>query len=209
MLRRFVYGLALLALDCRQPPPRVTTPAARSSSSSPASAALKSPFDVAGRRALIGRELPEPPAETVEEPISNVTGVSFYTDARHSVIDPQLEAANRAELAPLRQYVKRVTRLADAFVESRPARSAYAAQAGHALGRWARARALLGNANHQGEYEREWTLGGLALAYLKVQPDVDAGDDTAIGGWLCKIAEQVEPYYARPELESARNNHAY
>jgi poly(beta-D-mannuronate) lyase len=93
----------------------------------------------------------------------------------------------------------------------RPAQPAEAARTVEALAVWARARALLGTVNQQGEYEREWTLAGLALAYLRVRdaPGVEAGERISVERWLVKIAEAVQPNYGRANRLSSANNHAY
>jgi len=143
----------------------------------------------------------------------DVNGVSFYVDEHKSVIDPDLQEQNQAALRPLRAFVKEVTRLADGWMVSRPADARYAGLALGALTRWAAGGALLGAANQQGAYEREWTLGSLALAYLKLRdaPSVPATRATRamIAEWLCAVARLVEPPYERAGKTSSRNNHAY
>src|SRR5947209_7853472 len=74
-----------------------------------------------------------------------------------------------AVLAPLRRFVAHIVALSDGWMVSRPADPRYAERAGEALASWAAAGALLGQVNQQGAYEREWTLGSLALAYLKMR----------------------------------------
>jgi poly(beta-D-mannuronate) lyase len=142
-----------------------------------------------------------------------VDGVSFYADEHKSVIDPDLQEQNQAALRPLRAFVKEVTHLADEWMVSRPADARYAGLALGALERWAAGGALLGAANQQGAYEREWTLGSLALAYLKLRdaPSVPATRATRAktAAWLCAVARLVEPSYERQNKTSSRNNHAY
>jgi len=179
----------------------------------PGTRVLRSPFDVEARRAEVGVALPEPKTAPalVMAPMRDVNGVSFYADEHKSVIDPDLQAQNVAALRPLRAFVKEVTRLADGWMVSRPADPRYAGQALTALARWAASGALLGAANQQGAYEREWTLGSLALAYLKIRdaPGVDPTARAAIDHWLCAVAAQVEPPYERAGKTSSANNHAY
>jgi poly(beta-D-mannuronate) lyase len=149
-------------------------------------------------------------------PVVDVEGVSFYIDDAKSIADPELERRNRQALEPLRAFVRAVVGLADAWFASEISGSPDAALAGSviaALVRWAEAGALLGAVNHQGAYEREWSLGSLALAYLKVRqaPDsVNALDSRdAIQAWFRAIAARIEPDYERPGLKSSANNHAY
>ncbi len=148
----------------------------------------------------------------------DVEGVSFYVDPARSVADPELERRNREALEPLRAFVRAVVGLADAWITSETggssdpalADAALAGAAIDALARWAEAGALLGAVNHQGAYEREWSLGSLALAYLKVrQAPASLDSRKAIQAWFRAIAARVEPDYERPGLKSSANNHAY
>jgi poly(beta-D-mannuronate) lyase len=172
---------------------------------------LRAPFDVELRRARVGRVMPAPPAVPVTAPIRDVAGVSFYVDDSKSVVDPDLRAQNLAALAPLRRFVADVVALSDGWMVSRPADPRYAQRAGEALAAWAGAGALLGQVNQQGAYEREWTLGSLALAYLKIHDAaaVPAPQHAAIQRWLCAIAGAVRPHYERMDRKSSSNNHAY
>jgi poly(beta-D-mannuronate) lyase len=155
--------------------------------------------------------MPEPSPPPVAQPVRDVQGVSFYTDAAKSIADPALKEQNLAALAPLRNFVATIVKLADGWMLSNPPQPVYAALAVDALGSWARAGALLGVLNHQGEYEREWTLGSLALAYLKVRdaPGLDPGTRSTVEAWLKTVADAVQPNYERPQLKSSSNNHAY
>ncbi len=128
-----------------------------------------------------------------------------------SVADPDLRAQNLAALAPLRRFVADVVAFSDGWMVSRPADPRYAQRAGDALAAWAAAGALLGQVNQQGAYEREWTLGSLALAYLKIRDAaiVPAPQHAVIQRWLCAIATAVRPPYERMNKKSSSNNHAY
>jgi poly(beta-D-mannuronate) lyase len=188
-------------------------------------APLRSPFDLELRRrshalsgGVVGPDLGR--IRRLEEdaalaPVVDVEGVSFYVDDARSIADPELERRNREALAPLRSFVRAVVGLADAWATSAQfdlamADPALAGAAIEALARWAEAGALLGAVNHQGAYERKWSLGSLALAYLKVrQARVSPDSRNSIQAWLRAIAARVEPDYERPGLKSSANNHAY
>jgi poly(beta-D-mannuronate) lyase len=174
------------------------------------SGSLRGPIDVGARRAVVGRALPDPVPAPIPPPIRDLLGVSYYTDANHSVADPVSKGKNQEAFAPLRAFVAQVTDLADGWMESRPARPAYAVRALDLLAGWARAGALLGSANRQGEYERAWTLGGLALAYLRVRdaPGLDRAARADVESWLVKLAEAVRPSYGHADRASSANNHA-
>jgi poly(beta-D-mannuronate) lyase len=174
-------------------------------------AALRGPIDSSARRAAIGRKLADPPPAPIPAPIRDLAGVSYYTDAHHSVADPALKRRNQEAFAPLRAFVARIVDLANGWMVSRPANPAYAARVVETLASWARSGALLGTVNQQGAFEREWTLGGLALAYLRVRdaPGLDPAARATVEAWLVKIAEAIRPDYERPGRMSAANNHAY
>ena len=137
--------------------------------------------------------------------VRDVIGVSYYTDsAHHSVIDPKKLAQNEANLNPIRDYLQGITDASDAAARG-DAKAAFCAL--QLLAAWAQTDALNGNANRQGEYEREWTLAGLALAYLKIRDTgIPDPDDGTVSSWFARLARAVEPFYP-PTGE--RNNHDY
>jgi len=149
--------------------------------------------------------LPEPP---MPAPVSDVLGYKYYVDAQLSVADPVLLEKNEASLKPVRDFLCGVTEASDAavFGDRQAWRRALAW-----LHAWALADAMGGTTNQQGEYEKEWTLGGLALAYLKlrdtraIEPEVA----TPIESWLARMAHSVQPAYTDPEARHFRNNHAH
>jgi poly(beta-D-mannuronate) lyase len=216
-LRRLGRWLAVVAVGitaCRATSPSLAhAPPTNAGTPAVVASVLRSPFDVEARRARVGVAMPDPRATPALDlaPVHDVNGVSFYTDEHKSVIDPALASQNLDALRPLRAFVKEITRLGDGWMISRPANARYAQLAVEALARWAAAGALLGEANQQGAYEREWTLGSLALAYLKVRdaPGVDPTARAAIDRWLCAVAALVEPPYERAGKTSSKNNHAY
>jgi len=193
-------------------PPPAPSPARAPVAVAPtAERGLRGPFNVEARRTRVGRPMPAPPSAPVTPPIRDVAGVSFYVDDSKSVADPDLRAQNLAALAPLRRYVADVVALSDGWMVSQPADPRYAQRAAAALAAWASAGALLGQVNQQGAYEREWTLGSLALAYLKIRDAavVAPAHHAAIQRWLCAIASAVRPPYERMNKKSSSNNHAY
>lgn len=172
---------------------------------------LKSPFDVEARRRAMGVPLPDPPSGPPLAPVRDLLGVSFYVDKSHSVADPALKKQNEEAVRPVRTFVETVTGLADGWVRSSPANPRYAALALEQLAVWAATGALLGQVNKQGDYERKWTLGSLALAFLKIRsaPGLDAAKVAATADWLSKLAAAVMPAYEDLANSASRNNHAY
>lgn len=142
--------------------------------------------------------------KVVPPPKRDVIGVSYYSDStHHSIVDQAKLAQNIANLNPIRDYLAAVTANGDRAA----AGEAIAAVCGlRSLSAWARADALDGKVNRQGEYEREWTVGGLALAYLKIRQTGAADPDgPVIGAWLARLARAIQPFYPPTE----RNNHDY
>ncbi|WP_374336933.1 alginate lyase family protein [Leeia sp.] len=137
----------------------------------------------------------------------DVIGVSFYTDAQHSEADPALVAANKTAAMPLDTYLRQVQSWSNRYV--RLGDAAAARCAGQWLQDWAQGQALLGKVNPQGEYERKWRTGGLALAYLQVKPQLPLEQRQQIEGWLLQLATAVQQRYAARKRESDFNNHAY
>jgi poly(beta-D-mannuronate) lyase len=141
-------------------------------------------------------------------PVADVLGYKYYVDAQLSVADPELFAKNEASLRPVRDFLAGVTSLADAAVNGDADAGARALAW---LQAWSQADAMGGEINQQGGYEKEWTLGGLALAYLKVR---DAGiaagaEASSIEPWFVRMARSVQPAYDDPQARHHRNNHAH
>jgi poly(beta-D-mannuronate) lyase len=182
-----------------------------SSQMADAATALKGPFDVEARRKAAGIPVPDPPSTPSMAPIRNILGVTFYVDKSHSVVDPELKRQNEEAVRPVRAFVATVTGLADGWVRSSPPKPAYAELALEHLYAWASADALLGEVNKQGSYERKWTLGSLALAFLKIRaaPGLDPPRVAATRDWLAKVAYEVMPPYEDLNNSASRNNHAY
>jgi poly(beta-D-mannuronate) lyase len=215
----FLAGSAGCLDDARAVPSSVPTSAASAPASgaappehvTDAASALKSPFDVEARRKIAGVAMPDPRPEPLVPPVRDLIGVSFYVDKTHSLVDPVKKRENEAAVAPVRQFVASVTTLADGWMRSSPAKPDYAKAALDQLFAWASAGALLGEVNQQGGYERKWTLGSLALAFLKVRaaPGLDPGKVAATQAWFSRVAAAVMPAYEDAKNSSSRNNHAY
>jgi poly(beta-D-mannuronate) lyase len=176
-----------------------------------ATSVLKSPFDVEARRKIAGGPMPDPAPGPMVPPVRDLIGVTFYVDKSHSVVDPEKKRQNEAAVAPVRAFVAAVTGLADGWMRSSPAKPEYAAAALDQLCAWASAGALLGEVNQQGGYERKWTLGSLALAFLKIReaPGLDSAKVVRTMDWFSKLASAVMPPYDDSKNSSSRNNHSY
>lgn len=140
---------------------------------------------------------PPPPA------VRDITANNYYTDpAHHSVIDPARFAANRASVAPIESYLRRI-----AVMASTPDATNRAC-AVQWLAAWATDMALTGTlSSEQAAYERKWTLAGLALSYAKVRDGATLSQRAAIDGWLITLARQVARH--ADHHKGTRNNHYY
>ncbi|MDR3514775.1 MAG: alginate lyase family protein [Azospirillaceae bacterium] len=173
---------------------------------------LRAPFDVEAQRAARGTPAPEDfdcPAPI--DAVLRAEGVSFYTDRAHSKVNEDRQRQNKDKIAPMRHFAHIVTKLSDAFVGSQPTDPRPALCALQWLDGWATAGALLAEPNQQGAYEREWTLSGIALAYLKLRgvEDPDAARKARVQTWLADLARAVHQVYEQPKRSDNFNNHAY
>jgi poly(beta-D-mannuronate) lyase len=143
------------------------------------------------------------------EPVRDVMGVSFYTDVHHSMVDRRLVNDNNTRLKPLSTFLRMVSQMTDRYLHSGDIKAAHCALL--RLTRWAQVDAMLGRVNRQGTYERKWTLGGLALSYVKIQhvPDLDRKARYQVERWFRHLAAVVRAEYQHPERVDNRNNHAY
>jgi len=176
---------------------------------------LRAPFDVKAIRAAKGEPITVEPCPAPVPPISDIEGVSFYSDPQGSKPDSAKLAANEAATRPLDLFLAGVVPAANGWVRSRPPRPETALCALRLLAAWADARAMLGRVNQQGSYHRKWTLAGAALAYLQIRdaPGLDATAKGRVAKWLHAVALAVKPPYDREpqpgKMSIAANNHAY
>jgi poly(beta-D-mannuronate) lyase len=181
-----------------------------SSAASPASSgALRSPWDE--RPVTVtsaGYTCDVPPALP-----KDIAAYDFYSDAKHSVIDPTRYAAYNAAAKSFDDVMHAAESAADNF-QSTGSRAA-ADCVLHVLLLNAQAGAMTGNmASNQSYYVQNWTLGSLAVTWLKVR-DADPGtpdDRSAIAGWLQTVAHSTQGYFAdrhQKGTTDAQNNHYY
>lgn len=161
--------------------------------------------------ALLGLGLWSPPAgaadcRLVAAPTGTFLVEGFYADRQGSVIDGARRAAREQAVAPYEDFVRLVQGQADAFaLGGDPA----AARCGlDNLAGWARAGVLAGAlASPQADYERNWYLAALALAYLKLVPVADPDSRGVIEPWLGRMARSAETVLDRGTIPP--NNLSY
>jgi poly(beta-D-mannuronate) lyase len=170
---------------------------------------LRSPWDVKPV-ALTGVEFH---CDGVPKLPHDVVATSFYSDSKHSVTDPVKKAAYDEARAPYQEAQDRTAKAADFFVKT--GSRAAAACVVHDLAVEAQANAMTGSmSSNQAQYVQNWTLGALAISWLKVQQAHAATPEelAAIRPWMHAVASQVETYFeARraKETNDGRNNHLY
>jgi poly(beta-D-mannuronate) lyase len=175
---------------------------------------LKGPVDVPARRALAGRPLGAVACAAAPAPVRDIPAEPFYSDRAGSIVDPVRYAARERVVKPIGDFLGGVVKMADRWVESNPPQVEMARCALAWLDGWARADAMLGHVTAQGGYERKWTLGGLALAYLNIRdaPGLDAAAKARVEAWFARLAAEVRRYYDRPPgrgVTDKLNNHRY
>ncbi len=147
----------------------------------------------------------------------DIVAFDYYSDPKHSVIDPTRYAVYQAASRQYGDVEEAVERAADNF-QSTGSREA-AACAAQILFAQAQAKSMTGSmSSNQAYYVQNWALGALAVAWLKVRPAGDAAlglspaQSEAIGAWMKTVAQQVEGYFEglhQKGATSGRNNHFY
>ena len=134
----------------------------------------------------------------------------YYWDAAGTVVDVRLKAQYDAAVAPLVGFVREVTGQADAALKSaEPEKRKASAQCAMSwIDAWARGDAWLGpRITQQGEYQRKWDLGGVALAYVKVRSQATPEQRRVIEPWLTRVADAARGFF--DDRDRKRNNHWY
>lgn len=170
---------------------------------------LRSPWDAlsipASSRLYLCLSIPPLPRDIV--------AYDYYSDARKSVPNPARLHAYQLAAAPFDHTMTEAERAADFYLKtgSRPA----AACVLEILDANARNHAMTGAmASNQSYYVQNWTLGALAVTYLKVRNSDAASpaERREISRWLVQVAHATQSYFdARraKNTQDSRNNHLY
>ncbi|WMJ68471.1 mannuronate-specific alginate lyase [Stenotrophomonas sp. 24(2023)] len=139
----------------------------------------------------------------------DIRAMGYYTDKASSIIDPVLQQQNREATAPLDRYAADVARMSDDYLRNGDRAAAQCTLTW--LAGWANDHAMLGQMirvnNDQSFYMRQWMLGAVAMAYLKVLDQADERQRAIIAPWLQQIARANLVYWDNPKRK--RNNHYY
>lgn len=172
-------------------------------------APLRSPWD-----ALPARESARAYACPAVRPLPRgIVAYDYYSDARKSVPSPARLEAYRKARAPYVRTMRAAEKAADFYVKT--GSEAAAACVMGILDRDAEHGAMTGAmASNQSYYVQNWTVGALAITYLKVRGSGagTAGERRQIGRWLARVAESTKGYFGGREengTSDGRNNHLY
>lgn len=176
-------------------------------------ATLRDPFgplpDRWRRIRALGQPLPPTPGTChwMPPPVMGLIATTFYTDRQNSVIDQSRHALWERQQAPLLSFIERAEQGIATWLASLGRDETTARCAIGALDDWARARALSGTFNGQGEAAVRWCMTGATIAYLNVWRDnglVDPERKARIGAWLGQIGRS-----SRARAAQLHNNHLY
>jgi poly(beta-D-mannuronate) lyase len=172
-------------------------------------AALKSPWSAPKK--VQASESYDCPAD---KPLPHdIVAADYYSDAKHSIIDPVRYAAYNAAQEVFRAQQDDVEAAADSYQAHGNLAAANCVI--KVLKADTAADAMTGDmSTNQAYYVQNWTLGALAISYLKVRPGsgVAPADDAAISAWMVKVGGQVEAYFEarrKKKTDDGRNNHLY
>lgn len=144
----------------------------------------------------------------VPPPVVDLSIDRYYEDGAGSVVEPVRMEAHKAQVAPLKEFVGTVTRLADRAHRQRSSPRQTIECALTWLRGWAQGGAYLGTVNSkQAEAQRKWDLAGTSLAYVKLRKWATAQDRALIEPWLAKWADAARAVFNDPGIK--RNNHWY
>jgi poly(beta-D-mannuronate) lyase len=141
-------------------------------------------------------------------------GGSYYTDAHHSIADPEIKASYLAKKKPYDNFTKMIVDAADAYQTTGSRQAALGATS--LLESAAKDNFLGGSCvTGQDSYVQGWLGGSVIIAYLKVRPSglITPEQTGVILPWLKLIATHTQTYFD-PKNTGAKatkvlNNHLY
>ncbi|HEU0070182.1 MAG TPA: alginate lyase family protein [Alphaproteobacteria bacterium] len=140
-------------------------------------------------------------------PVLSLKSQPYYSDSSYSKVDPEAFKREQEAAKPLDDFLRVVQSAATDHRRGKPGAAACALKA---LDDWAAVKALLGEFTQQGGFQRKWTVGGAALAYLGIRDaeGLDADMKARVAAWLGEVGRAVRPYYDKRPAAN-RNNHDY
>ena len=143
----------------------------------------------------------------------SIEASSFYSDDKHSVIDEKKYAAYKAADDRFQGAMKETESAADDFRASGSKAAAECVL--RLLVAQANAKAMTGEmSSNQAYYVQNWTLGGLAVSWLKVRSAMPgtAEERKSVTAWMDTVGTQVRTYFSERHTKLTKdgtNNHYY
>lgn len=168
---------------------------------------VKDPIVKAEQRSNIVMEEKSTSCPQAPPPAKSVDGTAFYTDEKHSVIDPSLFKKAADQEAQVRNYTRQLDNIANnLFLHS----------SGKDLKRclidwlehWAKAGALTGRTEDNGNNYRVWALTPIAQAFNLVRTDDTISEEkkATIVSWITLLSDINRSYISNKDI---RNNISY
>lgn len=170
---------------------------------------LRSPWD--GHRVKLTKAAYDCPAIVHLSP--DLTTNGFYSDSKSSIIDPEKMKAYNASSGPYKDLGNRIVDAADTY-RATGSRAALECAVQH-MEAAAKDGVFTGKmSSGQAYYVQGWTIGGIAIAYLKIRDSgiLNAEQKTAIPQWIVQVVHQTQNYFdtrRKSGTGDAQNNHLY
>jgi poly(beta-D-mannuronate) lyase len=137
---------------------------------------------------------------------------SFYSDSKHSVIDPERMKTYNATAGPYKELGNVAVSAADAYLQT-GSRAAVECLVRH-LDVAAKDGVFTGKMNsNQAYYVQGWVIGAIAITFLKVRESglIEPEQRERILSWIQRVVRQTQDYYdtRRNKESDAENNHLY
>lgn len=147
----------------------------------------------------------------------DIVAADYYSDEHHSVVDAKRKAEYDEVAEKFRVASEDAEKAADRFQKNGSAQAAACVMT--LLRTQAKAQAMTGSmSTNQANYVQNWTMGGFAIAYLKVrsagEPALGASPEetAAVQAWMRKVGSEVEDWFEdrrSKQTKDGRNNHLY
>jgi poly(beta-D-mannuronate) lyase len=172
-------------------------------------ATLKSPWDVHP----VAAAAKSYSCPTLAPLPKDIVAFDFYSDAKHSIIDPKRYAVYQQSQEQFRTTTSEAAKAADSFQATGNQGAATCVL--QILTAEAKAEAMTGNmASNQSYYVQNWTLGALAVTWLKVR-SAEPGtveQRKEVVDWLVNVALATRKYFTERNqkgTDDGTNNHYY
>ncbi len=180
-----------------------------STSAFAASSPLQSPWDLHPVTATSVPYACPPPVLLPRD----IVAFDYYADSRKSIPDPARLRAYDLAASPFDRVSDQAEKAADAY--RRTGSTAAASCVLEILDAEAAQQAMTGGmASNQSYYVQNWTLGALAVTWLKVRGSAPGtpAQRSRIAAWLVRVARSTQGYFdarRHRQTKDGRNNHLY